>query len=161
MSKTNKINMQKEFGLQDINQEKPIPQEKSQEEKYQEYVDYVARKLRYNRLQVKTAQNAEFFQKDYEKNTQPSKTVPDQSLPMREILVRFAKGLPVGVKTPVYNGEELLPDVAKLDLVDIQELREAIRDEISGLTDDVNTDIKNKRKAKEEAKNALKNENAS
>lgn len=37
----------------------------------------------------------------------PSQTVPDQSLSVKEILTRYAQGLPLaGEKIPVYEGEE-------------------------------------------------------
>ena len=36
-----------------------------------------------------------------------SKTVPDQSMTLRELLIRYAKGLPLeGSKTPIWEGEE-------------------------------------------------------
>lgn len=146
------INMEAEFDLQPVNQEPEKPRELTQEEKAAKYVEWVKAKLQYNRYSIKTTINAEFFDKKNERNTKPSMTVPDQALPMREILTRFAKGIPVGVKTPVYNGEELLPDIKKMDLVDIQELKEAIKDEISDLTHQANHQVNQaKKKAQEEA----------
>lgn len=65
----------------------------------------------------------------------PSKTIPDQSMTISEIMRRFASGLPVeGAKVSVYDGEdELLPDMAKLDLADRQELLEQTRDNVKSL----------------------------
>lgn len=65
----------------------------------------------------------------------PSKTIPDQSMTISEIMRRFASGLPVeGAKVSVYDGEdELLPDMAKMDLADRQELLEQTRDQVRRL----------------------------
>lgn len=54
-----------------------------------------------------------------EVNNEPSMTIPDQTMSMREILQRFARGLPVDVKVPIYDGEDdYFPDLSKMDLVD-------------------------------------------
>jgi hypothetical protein len=72
-------------------------------------------------------EDIKLFPEKYEVNTQPSKTVPDQSLSVQEILRRYARGLPLSdVKTPIYEGEETYhPDLSKMDLAD----REAYLDE--------------------------------
>jgi hypothetical protein len=64
-------------------------------------------------------------------NNQESKTVPDQSMTLRELLVRYAKGLPLeGQKTPIWEGEEGFDiDPQKLDLAEIEELREKAEQE--------------------------------
>lgn len=63
-----------------------------------------------------------------EVNLQPSMTVPDQTMSLREILDRFARGLPVGGhKVPLYDdGENDLPNFQTLDLAERQELKEQI-----------------------------------
>lgn len=74
----------------------------------------------------KTAWNADEFDIPLEYNEEPSMTVPDQSMSVREIMDRFARGLPVsGHKVPVYDGEEDLPDMKKLDLSERAEMIEA------------------------------------
>lgn len=53
----------------------------------------------------------------------PALTVPDQTLSIREILDRFARGIPMEnvAKIPSYDGEENeLPDIRTLDLAEIQ-----------------------------------------
>ena len=63
----------------------------------------------------------QFF--DYE--NEPSLTIPDQTMSMRTIMERYAKGLPItNVKTPIYDEENVSSgvDLRKLDLVDIQEM---------------------------------------
>lgn len=58
-----------------------------------------------------------------EKNTLPSETVPDQSMTVREIMERYARGLPLGgEKFPVYHGENTPPDLKRMDLTDIEEM---------------------------------------
>lgn len=52
--------------------------------------------------------------------TQPSQTIPDQSLSIVDIMRRSASGLPlVGQKIPIYNGEDVdHPDLTKMDLAE-------------------------------------------
>lgn len=53
----------------------------------------------------------------------PALTVPDQTLSIREILDRFARGIPMEnvAKIPSYDGEENeFPDIRTLDLAEIQ-----------------------------------------
>lgn len=132
MAQKSKIDMQKEFDLQDINQKAEPTQPTA--EQLQKFREAAERTLQYRKRTVKTMFNADFFPVQGEVNTKPSLTIPDQTLPIREILARFAKGLPVGVKTPVYEGEDNdLPDPRTLDLVDIQNMQEAIRDELQAI----------------------------
>lgn len=64
--------------------------------------------------------------------TGPSLTVPDQSMSIKEILQRYARGLSTEdrERVPFYDGEEFVPDIKKLDLADIQELKEQTAEEI-------------------------------
>lgn len=67
-----------------------------------------------------------------EVNNQPSLTVPDQTLSMREILSRHARGLPYDSFNPVYHGDdEYIPNPATLDLVDRQEMAEEISNRVA------------------------------
>lgn len=69
---------------------------------------------------LKNSMNAPHFSQQGEQNNQASMTVPDQTMPIREILDRYARGLPLdNLKTPVYNGEDDdFPDLSKMDLAD-------------------------------------------
>ncbi|MFY7787217.1 MAG: hypothetical protein ACOVQA_05025 [Thermoflexibacteraceae bacterium] len=65
-----------------------------------------------------------------ETNTQPSQTVPDQSMSVSEIMRRYAQGLPMaGYKVPTYSDDEnqdlndVFPNIKKLDLAELQELK--------------------------------------
>jgi len=69
-------------------------------------------------------------------NTQPSMTIPDQTMTIQEILTRYAKGLPIGgSKTPYYDGVEDpldgLPDPRTLDISERKELEAEIRQELA------------------------------
>lgn len=60
-------------------------------------------------------------------NSLPSATVPDQSLTLRELLTNYTRGndLPFGKSEPQFFDEDtFVPDIKKMDLVDIQELME-------------------------------------
>lgn len=82
-------------------------------------------------LDVKNSLNAHCFPKQYEKNSGKSKTIPDQSLTVKQIMDRFARGLPInGIKVPIYDPEDTLPDPAHMDLAERQEMMEHAAREI-------------------------------
>lgn len=69
-----------------------------------------------------------------EKTSSISKTIPDQSMSVNEIMRRYTNGLPIsGGKVPMYEGEESMPDLTKMDLADRQALLEAASEEIKDL----------------------------
>lgn len=89
--------------------------------------------------------------KKYEgqKNEQPSMTIPDQTMSLREILTRYAKGLPIdGEKVPIWEGEEGFDiDPDKLDLAEREELAEKAREELKAINERIK-DAVNKKKSK-------------
>lgn len=83
-------------------------------------------------MKFKNAYNSQEFPPDHEKNGLPSLTVPNQAMSIQEIMRRFAQGLTVeGERVPVYNGEEELPDLKRMDLVDRQEFAEHVKETIT------------------------------
>lgn len=92
-------------------------------------------------MKFKTAYTAKTFPKKRTMNNQPSLTVPDQTMSIKEIMNRFAKGLPIeGQKVPVYHGEEdYLPDYKSLDLTERQELLEHTKQTIKNLKSHLTT----------------------
>lgn len=83
---------------------------------------------------VKNWLNAEAFPTIGEINRKPSMTVPDQTMSMREILDRFARGLPLGgMKTPIFDEDDDMPDMRTLDLAERQELSEMYAEELDGI----------------------------
>lgn len=84
--------------------------------------------------QVRTNQNAKYFQDPGELNALPSMTVPDQSLSVREILQRHASGYPMTVAVPFFNGEDgEYIDPRTLDISERVELAAALSLEIKEL----------------------------
>ena len=81
---------------------------------------------------VKNSINAHTFEKVYKSFTQPSMTVPDQTMSIRTILERYTRGLPVGGRLDdYYDEEDILPDPMTLDLAERQELAENYKQEIN------------------------------
>lgn len=67
--------------------------------------------------------------KDYEINNMPSKTVPGMSMTIAEIVARHRKGLPIDQsKGALYQGDELVPDISEMDLVDRQNYMDSVAD---------------------------------
>lgn len=85
-----------------------------------------------------------------EVNERPSKTIPDQSLTIRDLINRHTRGLPLeGGRVPVYEEEDddlSGVEFSKLDLVDQQELREQYKSEL----DEINKKFADGRKQKED-----------
>ena len=87
-------------------------------------------------IQTKLNYNpATFPGKDCSK--QPSLTVPDQTMSLRVILERYAKGLPLvgNPAQPIYTPEEDLEsslgvDLRTLDLSEIKELKDSVNQEV-------------------------------
>lgn len=82
---------------------------------------------------IKHSLNAKEFVSDGEINNLPSQTIPDQTLSVRELLVRYAKGLPLdGQRQPIWEGEDGdAIDPRRLDLAERQELEIAARQELA------------------------------
>lgn len=80
--------------------------------------------------------NRDLFPREHEKNTKPSMTIPDQTLSIREIVKRFANGLPVnGERVPMYEEHEsentgYMPDPTTMDLAEREEYVNAIDEQI-------------------------------
>lgn len=67
-----------------------------------------------------------------EVNKLPSMTVPDQALDLKEIIRRFAAGIPLDVgKMPVFDEDNDLPDFSKMDLADRQAYAEQFQEELN------------------------------
>lgn len=82
-------------------------------------------------MKVRNSINVRDEEKTYKTFTQESKTVPDEAMSIRQILERYASGLPLPItKTPIYSedNEEDGINPKTLDLVDIQEMSEFIKD---------------------------------
>lgn len=74
--------------------------------------------------------------------TQPSKTIPDQSMTIQQILLRNQQGLSLNAleKVPEYDGatspdDLVLPDLSKLDLADRQEILDQYEEMLKDVTE--------------------------
>ena len=79
--------------------------------------------------------------------TEPSLTIPDQTMSIRTIMERYARGLPFeDRKTPLFDTEDLSTgvDLRKLDLVDIQEMSIEHKKTIKKHKDTVDASFKKK-----------------
>lgn len=69
------------------------------------------------------------------KSNKPSITIPDQSFTVAELIERNRRGLPLGGgRTPIYHPDpenDMTPDLQRMDLAEIQELKEAIKSTIA------------------------------
>lgn len=99
-----------------------------------------------NNLFYRTPYNQEKFVKQREVNNMPSVTVPDMSLSVKQIMDRYAKGLPLeGVRVPIYEGEEFeTPDMSKLDLSERYELIQENRERIMQIQKNLTQNEKDK-----------------
>lgn len=69
------------------------------------------------------------------KTTKPSLTIPDQSFSVSELMERNKRGLPLGGgRVPSFSQDpenDMVPDLARLDLAEIQELKLQIQQTIN------------------------------
>lgn len=83
---------------------------------------------------IKTYLNRDSFSKRYKIFTMPSQTIPDQTLSIREILDRYARGLPLDAKQPMWDEnvdeDSFMPDPRRLDLAERQEFAENAKAEL-------------------------------
>jgi hypothetical protein len=87
-------------------------------------------------MKVKNVFSADSFEKQYEKNNEPSLTIPDQTLSIKQILERYASGQSLEGKIPYYDeseSEEYYPDPRYMDLAEREELAENYREEIQSI----------------------------
>lgn len=66
-----------------------------------------------------------------ETNYLPSCTVPDETMSLKELLVRAMRGIEVPTKAPIYMGEHYdMPNPYAMDLVDRQNMKEMAEAEL-------------------------------
>lgn len=82
-----------------------------------------------------------------EKNSGKSMTVPNQGMTVRELMIRFASGLPVnGGRVSPYKADDGLPDLDKMDQIEIEEYYRELRSRRDEVVDRIK---KRKQKAEE------------
>lgn len=99
---------------------------------------------------VKNYLNREKFPSKEKVFTMPSETIPDQTLSMRELLDRHSRGLPIDVKTPIWEEsadiDDIMPDPRTLDLSERQEFAKNAKEELEGIKKKLNTKAKSIKK---------------
>lgn len=84
-------------------------------------------------MKFKTQYNAQDFKQRGEINYMPSKTIPDQTMSIRELLQRHTRGLPLPQNSNYYfDGEEEFqsPDFSRMDLAEVEEFKLKCADEL-------------------------------
>lgn len=117
--------------------------------------DSIFRTRQWRNLRWRTPYTYPEFPSNNEINTQPSLTIPDQTMSIQEILSRYARGIePDNVRTPIYEGEDAMPDISKMDLADQQAFREAVEEELDGIKNHYAEKVKKAEEEKEARKRA-------
>lgn len=82
-------------------------------------------------------------------NQKPSATVPDQTMSIRTILEKYARGENFNQKVPIYSDDDNMGlDIKKLDISEIHDLKMQNAQEIQRLQDELGS--KRKQKADKE-----------
>lgn len=85
------------------------------------------------KMKIKNMLNAEEFVYKGEVNNQPSLTIPDQTLPLKDLIDRFTRGLPVTTFKPVYDEDNSLPDPRKMDIAEYNDMRKNVALELKSI----------------------------
>lgn len=84
---------------------------------------------------IKTYFNNHLFKNLGKVFDQPSMTVPDQSLTIRQILDRYSRGLPLDLKTPQWDNQpdidDIMPDPKTLDISERYDLAQQAQQELN------------------------------
>lgn len=85
-------------------------------------------------VHVRNSLNYGCFEIQGEFNSGVSQTVPDQALSVRQILERYARGLPLGgQRVPTFDEDDDLPDFRTLDLSEREEYKARYGEELEQL----------------------------
>lgn len=87
----------------------------------------------------------------------PSETVPDQALSLQELLYNYSRGIPINQHQGEYLGDEYVPDFNTMDLAEIAEYREGLKEEIEDLQQRVK---QSEKEAADKRKAALKGQSS-
>lgn len=104
---------------------------------------------------LKEGQPMPLFPRKYETTDKPSLTVPDQALTIKQILDRYARGLPLGgQKVPIYDGDDYddMPDLTMMDEPDRIQYMMDMRDELNELKEKIAYDKKVEADAKAQSR---------
>lgn len=106
---------------------------------------------------IKKQTTARFYPKDHEQNYQPSKTVPGLTMTIAEMVARYRKGLPIDEsKGALYQGDDIMPDISKMDLIDRQNYIDSVADALVDVRNRIQESVKSKEE--QEILNRIDNE---
>lgn len=95
---------------------------------------------------VHTQMTAMKREKQYEKNSEPSMTVPGQTMTVAEMVERHRRGLPIDKsKGALYQGDELLPNIDNMDLIDRQAYMDSVADALVEVKARIQETVKDKK----------------
>lgn len=79
---------------------------------------------------IRTQLNYDYKKSRGEKTKNPSLTEPQKSMSPTELLMKYQSGEPVNLarRAPVYLGEDEMPDLSQMDLIDVQEYSIALKE---------------------------------
>lgn len=88
--------------------------------------------------------NYDHEKQQYETNKQKHLTIPDQTMSIKDILFRYARGLDVEGFKPVYDDDDItlddyIPDIRNMDLAERQEFKEYALNELELMKNQFNT----------------------
>lgn len=87
-----------------------------------------------------------------EKVSKKSMTIPDMSMSIKEIMRRHASGLPIsGERVPIYQEEEM-PNLQKLDISELHQLKKQTDEEIQDIQEELRAADLAKAKEEENAR---------
>lgn len=94
---------------------------------------------------IKRQLTAKYYPKDHEQNYQPSKTVPGLTMTIAEMVARYRKGLPIDEsKGALYQGDDVMPDISKMDLIDRQNYIDSVADALVDVRNRIQESVKSK-----------------
>jgi len=102
------------------------------------------------KTKIRNMLNYKHTENTYFKSTQPSCTVPDQTMSLKTLLERNSRGLPIegNHHEPMYYGNETPINPKTLDLTEIHELAMENQQLINNLQDELRESEKTKNKNK-------------
>lgn len=97
---------------------------------------------------------ARLRKKRYIQNNQKSRTIPNQSMTINEMVARYRKGLPIhGSKNvPLYTGGEPMVNLDNLDLIDRQAYIDSVADELVNVRQRMTDNAKSEKEKSDLAK---------
>lgn len=83
----------------------------------------------------------------------PSLTIPDQSLTIKEILQRYAQGLPLhaSAQIPIYHGDNEIPDLQRMDLAEREQYLNDLKQTVEDTKARINQQLEDEKRQQEEA----------